>query len=1698
VPPFTSTGCAFEVIKLIPDLVARIISELKPVCRLHAQMSPFIDTAVIRTLALEELPSELQSLQLKCSDESITQQLLDAIERGSISTSVFGVWLRFCKSPVVIKQALRQKISVRIRHAGIKQLRSGLESSRWEQIWEGLGGTAGLLGMFGDLSVEEVKAACKAINRLTCNGDLTRTDADLIRKRACVTEFFKCLHPKQFPDAVAKSRDLRPLTEYYQLLVPSCTAEIVDWVTSIEQEGKWQFVKERDLLKHHSETIGKAAIHNMFDTQSLDVKSKDRLQKLSRQYPPSSSSKHGFSASMVFALSLLRRIVETDAKDVGDSWVVSNLIRPLLRRAIRKRVAWSQNQQIVDLAVRFFEHRPDATKCLKSSKGDVLHMVAICWSRRSGLFEAHLKRLMDIVFGKKTAFEDFADLLTGIPRSRRYTLLHMCCLEVLGVDLESEVDLSKLQGVLQYYTLYALEAEHALILFQRLRRARGDANLISVGPYNSVLSTRRSQVGFEGDPDINLLVLLNRTGRHEEAEIHAIKILEIRKQAAQTSTNRETRAEQVLSVWACANASGSIKLLREILQWAKGFIRDQLTASRLFSAYYDETYRLLSGFPVHGIWSLKSRDLRLRVEAANAFMMDMIEVAREGLREPSFRTSDWHKMIGSFTSVVKLRIELSAELKRETRLSDEDIYSSLWEDTIAMLLRAERVLNSEEYEKLDAATISGLVVWRSLSSHMPHSKTVPLEKSTWRFIDTLAEARNSLWTELRPLRHPDVLTLPAPFPRGLPVQHLLALWSPNVLELDHVAPYVSSRVQETLFADPERALKPVLAPDPLMPAIGYFVDSYNYALTTYIPQDCDKKVKQARLLKAWNYAIGPLSLGRMEGPEAIRFWKPFVPSYLQSTLVDIQTSSRSVPWRPAIPTSDEPSQIQDWNPLEGRPLDVKIEARELTEPTYIDFCTSGQQTRHTKPDVGAFHDAPKPYIPVEYHPAPSLWSPSESFTLAALLVLDAKYGTTDRLLTEPFPSSSDVRFPCVFLDEEFLSSEEVKSSAAASYITNNLVSGYVDVPLPLVHKMTAGLVGKLDTQDSSQALEATALGLLKALADGDRPGLAFDLAIKVIMEQPDASSWHRILFNKGFLQRVPASDARAYIEKYADAIGERLDVLDSFKLSKTDGTGIDSSSSSCEDGTSQPDKPMIKVTTLKSLAQLLHGSKYIDEDVSLRILLNLCKKVKHIDVRVSILKTLLSKLKADRPELWDSVLSALGSFIPLVIRLDERQPGTQIDLSSEDDTSSMRETGQSNASSIDKPSIPVMRTTTNIMWQEGSPMLAAFLDHFEKLEGVQLWQAYMDRIMLPLMDGLIEQTANWTTLFLENFAPECVDVLKSDFPFVPKGSQILETVLSSKIEESKRIPRRALNQLFDYLVFHINPPGWVRILNQRLRDDRSLKALPEVETWLTLYGSESLIPSRVLPYFNISSFEKSPAGEHDAYITRDSYREAFVKVFSELLWVDGPSYTRLSALVSTIYVDLADDADEDGRSTIEHLVAHVNSLRTRAWEQNPDRTPAVLPDTFMWRLNLLTYPDHTRSDSDEAREKSSKDLAQQLTTLIDEISGSVYHAKLQQIKEHFKDEEGVVLTAIHLGNISKTRLSWLTMPELLKVDLAAEMLLRSKGRDIGPLGNRVRELLGTWTASENEDVRRTGYRLRGELLDADGEWQKTASRTSWW
>lgn len=1643
-------------------------------------MASFVNTGLLRTLSPDELPSELHTLRLRFSDDIITHQVLGAIERGSLSTSVFAAWIGVCKSPIVIQQALKQKLSIRIRLLGIKQLKAGLESAHWEKLWDGLGGTAGLLEILSDLSVLEVKSACKAIGRCVRN-------TDVASKREKVTELFKGLHPNVFPNAVPKTHDLRPLTKFYQALIPSCTAELVDWITGSDQDAKWRYVRERELLEHHSENIGRVAFHSVFEEHLASKKSKDRLGQLSTRYPSVTSSETGFSASMAFALSLLRNVVDTGVKELEDEWVITKLIRPLLRRAVRKRASWTRMQEITSLAMTFLQQHRNATKLLTNGKGDVLHIIASCWSRRSALFETHFIQSLSMVFHDKTCFEDIANLLAGIPKSRRYALLHFCCKEVMGVDLDSSQNLSKARGPLNSCTLDSLEAPQALGLFKRLRNARGDVGLVELGHYSSVLVTTRTRDVHEGDPDIYYLVLLNQNGLYEEAESYAAKVLESRKKIVRTTSNRDARADLAVSAWACANASGSLELLSETVRWAKGFLRDQLTASRLFSTYFDESYRLLSGRTTHNNGALKLEGLRKRVEQANAIMLDLLDIACLALREPFFRPSDWQNTISVFTRVVKERVELSADLQRQMGTSDKELYYALWEDTIATLLRAEKLLSQEDYEKLGAATISGVVDFKSVFPDAGR-KTIGkvIGKDTCMFLDNLAKARDCLWQELRPARYPEVLTLPKPFPRGLPVQHILSCWDPNIANLQELAPYIFSRVEAALFVQPEAALKPVQSDKLIQQAIGAFVDNYQYALGAYVPPSCDTSEKKKRFRQVWSHATGPLSERRMSAEEAIRYWRRFVPYYLQQTLSEILPTKERVRW-PLLPQSDDPTEVQEWNPLEGKPANIKIDARRLGATTYIDFSTSGEHARLTKPGIKSHYNSPIAQVPAEATTYRSIWGshPSDSEiqagALAALLFLDTKYGTTERLLATPFPSPDDVRYPCLYLDEDFLSCDELHVMDAAIYISRYATI----IPLPLVHRIAVTLAKRFSTKQPSQVLDDTILTLIEALSESDRPGLAFDLAIEIILEQPNASSWNRILFDNGFLQRLPASDARECISTFAEAIGKKLDAQKlNAKVRKEAGrdkkqdTSIISKSQNGD--TPQSNQPFVKITTLKLLAQILHGSTYIGDDAALEILADLSKKVSHTDVRISIFRSLLSKLESNRPELWEHVLSALEPFIDLAGSLNEREPLTEDKWTHFEETMTM----------------PMVQLTTRVAWQEESPILDAVVSHYLTLESEELSDLYLQHIMLPTIHALNQQTARWANLFLRKYGSEDTVDLGPTLPPVPRGVEILEQLLTKGTIMPRRVCPKLLDDYVAYMLFMITPPPSIRALNKALAGDPAVKSRPDVETWLDLYGN-GVKPTSLyrFSFHRISEFQSQGHGDNSTFITPQIYQDRWLQIFNALLGAGDPNYGQLIAFVSTLtnpYGRGESWWQEHGRTTINVMLSYVDNIRTRKWEADPHRRPSVLPNTFPWQLSLLTYPLNHLCDGDEdIREQTCKIFAGELAAILSDISNSMYHTKLAQIKDHVCNrrntyntpfESNVMLSALYLGDISTTRLSWLTTLELLRVDLAADMMIAAKTFDYVALESRIKDLLKTWKTSENEEVRRTGHRVQRELF----------------
>jgi hypothetical protein len=188
------------------------------------------------------------------------------------------------------------------------------------------------------------------------------------------------------------------------------------------------------------------------------------------------------------------------------------------------------------------------------------------------------------------------------------------------------------------------------------------------------------------------------------------------------------------------------------------------------------------------------------------------------------------------------------------------------------------------------------------------------------------------------------------------------------------------------------------------------------------------------------------------------------------------------------------------------------------------------------------------------------------------------------------------------------------------------------------------------------------------------------------------------------------------------------------------------------------------------------------------------------------------------------------------------------------------------------------------------------------------------------------------------------------------------------------------------------------------------------------------------------------------------------------------------------------------------MIAYVDSIRIGPWLTDPNRKPAVLPDTFPWQLLLLDLPFPTK---DSSGEEYCKDFADQLSTLIEDISGTAYHKNLQQVKELLKfvppdsnKRESVkrlgqttiyarkrnqphdqyvrnrLVVAMQLGSLDEKSS---TVEQILKVEVA-RYLIGSAYPDWEDaadkvLQGRVRECVEEWKQCMCEEVRRMAYTL---------------------
>ncbi|KAJ6786632.1 hypothetical protein PWT90_03722 [Aphanocladium album] len=164
------------------------------------------------------------------------------------------------------------------------------------------------------------------------------------------------------------------------------------------------------------------------------------------------------------------------------------------------------------------------------------------------------------------------------------------------------------------------------------------------------------------------------------------------------------------------------------------------------------------------------------------------------------------------------------------------------------------------------------------------------------------------------------------------------------------------------------------------------------------------------------------------------------------------------------------------------------------------------------------------------------------------------------------------------------------------------------------------------------------------LCQGTQPSHAIPFILPIIQISENSSN-HRQLLTTSFLESLPASTARHFMTTTASTILERMKEQKSRPWKERES-------------------PLVKVTAVKMIAEILERNRVIPLNLSYDILVSLLKEACHIDARLSIISGLLSMM-TESTSTADLRKNILGVFeehvLPVASQLNERRPTTEED-----------------------------------------------------------------------------------------------------------------------------------------------------------------------------------------------------------------------------------------------------------------------------------------------------------------------------------------------------------------------------------------------------------------------------------------------------
>lgn len=1060
-----------------------------------------------------------------------------------------------------------------------------------------------------------------------------------------------------------------------------------------------------------------------------------------------------------------------------------------------------------------------------------------------------------------------------------------------------------------------------------------------------------------------------------------------------------------------------------------------------------EAINLLSGIPTNSDdkQHYDLSDVKDRVIEANKVMFTLFETVCLTLKEPSFHIPDWLGCRQIPYQVITERIRQCEEvLKRLQNPSEQEIYDTLWSDTLDLALRIEKISLEPGYEALSSRTLPApSITWRKISP------------ATYRFIDDLASRRDLIWRQYRISKNPLVTLLPQSVPQGLPIQDFGFSIDLAVEEASGLTPYIYSRSMSIVFQNTKTASTQISSDKETREAIGTFIDSFTFALKIFVFQG-PVSGKESRVSRAWTHALESLSY-RMAPDEAYRTWRDIFQTALPKVVIPSIDPVQSNEY-PRVPyTSDS----IEWNPAEDfHPLPA-VEPRRLEPQIYLDCSIATLQNSYGHGD--AFQECP--LETTGFKPgAFDIWNTMrfrkgelripavrEGLIISALLYIDSQTDDGSRLLKRPFPSTSDTRYPAVWLDLEFSNLGNVGISEAIYFFGENFVLS--TVPPTLLLKLAKGAIdhsAKVAANgpvSHGTNLEGRTCNIVSLLTRSDRPHLAIDLVLKIIMEYPDASSWHRQILSNNFIKRLSAEQSRDLIHRFSSAIQNKM--REKAKISKTLEGTISSEST-------PHSKSYVKITTIKYLAQLLKGALFVSRNFSAGVLSELLLSSTQIDIRLTVVNSLLEILDGCNPDtddaLGNNIVSALEGLIPVAGDLDERRQLQEEDWALAKKDLKLPEVFEKGTVSLSDSVPPILE----VLMQK---RFGLYEDHW-KVQRVT-------KLLIPILEQSILSHHKWLEIFAIKYG---LNLASLQLPVLPVKAKVLKTFIHSYI---KLVPASFLDLYHRFVLINISCPQEIAEFNRKIEGPK-YRELQETKHWLSMFGQAP--SNHYYRNFELLSaiFELERRGRQSTCTNCITMSQVENLAFSQaqyFIYHSDPSELELFMGPLEPRPGNPYGNSQSAKALIKRLVTLIDSLRTPAWQSDRSRNPEVLPKTLKYRIWLLPFPAQEASDVGEI-----KRFTIAIRQLLEELCapGTTYHHDLAEFNRavHAAPESRCVEIACALGQL-KTKMQ---TSDLLNVEVASKFLFTASTPNDTNVITTARKLVESWRASENEWIRALGKR----------------------